>query len=264
MEAPPKGLDRHAYSATMPAMDMPASATLPLPRRTIRAGVERLSAGIDMPRHLHVDAYLTLVLRGRYRQLGYAGRLECAAGDIVLQPSFDGHRDEMLSAGLELLRLPWRRDLTFGGIYRGLDIEAIRRAAERDVAEACALAGDAIAAATPIVAVEDWTDALALHLRDGRARIGELADRLGLAREAMSRGFSRVYGVSPVAYRNELRARRAALQILSSDGRLCDIAADAGFADQAHMTREVRALTGRPPASLRTSAAVIARSAWLP
>jgi len=241
----------------MPAMDMPASASRspsPLPRRTIRAGVERLAAGIDMPRHLHVEAYLTLVLRGRYRQLGYAGRLECAAGDLVLQPSFDCHRDEMLSAGLELLRLPWRRDMSFGGVYRGLDIEAIRRAAERDVREACALAGQALAAATPLAATDDWTDSLAYRLRDGRTRIAALAEEFGLAREALSRGFSRIYGVSPVTFRNELRARRAALLILSSDSRLCDIAADAGFADQAHMTRGVRSLTGLPPASLRASA----------
>jgi AraC-like DNA-binding protein len=260
-------LDRFAGSATMPAMDMPARTARPtalIPRRTVRIGVERVPTGVDMPRHLHVDAYLTLVLRGRYRQIGYAGRLACEAGDIVLQPSFDCHRDEMLSAGLELLRLPWRRDPSFGGVYRGLDVEAIRRAAERDAGEASALAAQALAAATPIATADDWTDRLACRLRDGRARIGDLADEFGLAREAMSRGFSRLYGVSPVAYRNELRARRAALQILSSDGRLCDIAADAGFADQAHMTREVRSLAGRPPASLRacgSDGTVIARSA---
>jgi AraC-like DNA-binding protein len=204
-----------------------------------------------MPRHLHVDGYLTLVLRGRYRQLGYAGRLECQAGDIVLQPSFDCHRDEMLSAGLELLRLPWRRDMSFGGVYRGLDIETIRSAAERDVAEACFIVRQALAAAIPIETMDDWTDILAGRLRDGSARISDLADELEMAREVMSRGFSRIYGVPPVAFRNELRARRAALQILSSQSRLCDIAVDAGFADQAHMTREVKLLTGLPPTSLR-------------
>jgi AraC-like DNA-binding protein len=37
---------------------------------------------------------------------------------------------------------------------------------------------------------------------------------------------------------------------VSGPGRLGQLALDAGYADQAHMTREVRELSGRPPTSL--------------
>jgi len=92
---------------------------LPPPRRVIRAGVERLPAQYDVPRHQHRHAYVTVVFSGAYRQAAYAGRLSIAAGDIVLQPTFDCHADQMLSPGVELLRLPWGREAGLGGVLDG-------------------------------------------------------------------------------------------------------------------------------------------------
>lgn len=40
-------------------------------------------------------------------------------------------------------------------------------------------------------------------------------------------------------------------QALWSSASLAEVAAQAGYADQAHLSREVRALTGRSPAALR-------------
>jgi hypothetical protein len=54
-----------------------------------------------------------------YEQLAYAGRLRLECGDVLLQPTFDCHADRMLSQGLVILRLPWRRECGFGGVYRG-------------------------------------------------------------------------------------------------------------------------------------------------
>jgi AraC-like DNA-binding protein len=224
------------------------------PLRVIRAGVERLSAGLDMPRHRHAEAYVTVVLAGRYDQVGYAGRLAVEAGDIVLQSTLDCHADHMLSPGVEILRLPWSWTEDLGGIYRGADVELIRNTANRDQAEAESLVRDIVSSGAPTTACDDWEDIVALRLRDASGRVGDIADELGMSREALSRGFARAYGVPPVAFRCELRARNAWLKILSTRNRLCEIALEAGFSDQPHMTRAIREMTGSSPASWRSLA----------
>ena len=73
------------------------------------------------------------------------------------------------------------------------------------------------------------------------------ARSLHLRPETVSRGFKAVYGVTPAAYRLTARARAAFASIQRGELSLADIALSTGFADQAHMTRAVVALTGRAP-----------------
>jgi AraC-like DNA-binding protein len=225
------------------------------PLRTIRTGTERIAPGLDLPRHRHVEAYATVVLSGAYEQTGYAGRLMIRAGDVVVQPTMDCHADRMISAGLELLRVPWRWSAGYGGIYRGCDVETVRAAAARDQLEATLLLEDLVDRKVPATSLSDWEDLVALRLRDPHVRITEIAEDLGLSRERLSRGFSRVYGISPVAYRGELRTRQALLEIIATRHRLCDIAVASGFADQPHMTRSVREMMGASPTAFRHRAA---------
>lgn len=241
----------------IPKARFPLTKTPPL--RTIRAGTERIAAGVDLPRHRHVEAYATVVLAGSYEQIGYAGRLMIQAGDIVVQPTLDCHADRMISAGVELLRLPWRWTAGFGGIYQGGDPETYRAAAARDQTEATSLLEDFVDRKTATTSCRDWEDLVALRLREPHVRIAAIADELGLSRERLSRGFSRVYGVSPVAYRGELRTRRALLEIIATRHRLCDIAVGSGFADQPHMTRSVRDMMGASPMAFRPGSTFASR-----
>jgi AraC-like DNA-binding protein len=235
---------------------LPQQATLinGAPFRNITTGVERISAGYDLPRHRHYNAYVTIVLAGAYEQFGYVGRLKVQAGDVLLQPTMDCHADHMLSQGVELLRIPWSWTDGFGGIVRGGDIEAIRKAAAADTHEAASLVRSLLTQTTAEPSIDDWEDALALRLRDWSVKIGDMADEFGMSRETLSRGFARAYGASPAAFRSELRVREAWLNICATGRRLSDIAVDTGFADQPHMTRAIREFTGSTPASIRRSA----------
>jgi AraC-like DNA-binding protein len=225
----------------------------PPPQRQIRFGVpESFARSHHVPRHQHTEAYATLVLGGRYEQLAYAGRLRLESGDVVLQPTFDCHSDCMLSAGLEILRLPWRRESGFGGVYRGCRVDLIRTAARRDLRGAVALLEEDLASRVPVDALmTDWTDALAIALRNPRLPIGTWADGMHLSRERVSRGFRSAYGVSPVQFRAEMRARAAWLRLTGTRDPMSSIAVDLAFSDQAHMTRSVAALTGATPSVWR-------------
>jgi AraC-like DNA-binding protein len=222
-------------------------------RRSIRAGIERLPPGYVCPRHQHVDSYVTVVLEGSFEQAGYFGRIVVRAGDVLLQPTLDYHADRMLSAGLQILRIPWERETSYGGVFRSGDADEIRRAASRDYSEATHLLNHLFRVSTPVTALTaDWEDLLAARLKgDSSIRIDEFAQQVRKSREAVYRGFMHMYGVSPSSFRGEIRARAAWVRITTTAESLTDIAIDTGFSDHPHMTREVKRLTGRSPASWR-------------
>ena len=100
--------------------------------------------------------------------------------------------------------------------------------------------------------LDDWEDVLARQIVD--ERVGELRDWAhanAMAPETVSRGFRRRFGVTPARFRLEWRTRAACLRLLSRAGALRDIAAETGFADQAHMSRCVREMTGATPRDWR-------------
>jgi len=57
----------------------------------------------------------------------------------------------------------------------------------------------------------------------------------------------RVFATSAAGFRTEARTHGALALIAKGAASLAEVATATGFADQAHMTRAVSALTGRPP-----------------
>jgi AraC-like DNA-binding protein len=84
------------------------------------------------------------------------------------------------------------------------------------------------------------------------APLRELAGAAGLSSYHVSRVFRRTTGVTISAFRSRLRVRRALEQLAGGQRDLARLAAETGFADQAHLTRSVRRETGSTPAQLRT------------
>lgn len=220
--------------------------------RQIVPGFERLPADHDLPRHAHFAAYVTVVLDGGYAQAAYAGRMTLRPGDVLIQPTLDRHASRMTGQALHLLRLTWAAETSLGGVYRPRGVDQVIRAARRDPTEATALLAEQISGPPQPAIQADWPDLLAQALSGSEPpRIGVWAEAHGLARETVARGFARRFGVTPHRFAAELRARRAWLGIVSGDGSLAGLAAELGYADQPHMTRAVRALTGATPSAWR-------------
>ncbi|SFN13588.1 AraC-type DNA-binding protein [Actinomadura madurae] len=78
-----------------------------------------------------------------------------------------------------------------------------------------------------------------------------LARLLEVSPSHLSRTFRRQTGMSVTRYRNRIRVGRALDRIEQGEQDLSRLAADLGFADHAHLTRTVKAETGRPPVALR-------------
>ena len=84
----------------------------------------------------------------------------------------------------------------------------------------------------------------------GRLPVAELADETGWSARHLSARFGVELGLSPKEAARVARFDRArrALQ-RTGPGRLAELAADTGYADQAHLAREFRALAGCPPSA---------------
>ncbi len=113
----------------------------------------------------------------------------------------------------------------------------------------------------------------AVLLADPRARAEDVAAEIGLSMRQLRRRCHAVVGYGPKTLQRVLRFRRFVARIdagppngqagVDPGHDLAALAAQAGYADQAHLTRECRALAGltpaalarqrgRPPASART------------
>lgn len=93
----------------------------------------------------------------------------------------------------------------------------------------------------------------AQRLRDPAARVTELGPMLGLGERQLRRRFTAAVGYGPKTLQRVLRFQYA-IRRLSTCGRapvdLATLALEAGYADQAHLTRETRELAGMPPTAL--------------
>lgn len=79
--------------------------------------------------------------------------------------------------------------------------------------------------------------------------VAATADALGLGARRLHRLSVAAFGYGPKTLARVLRMRRA-LDLAGGGRGLAEIAVRAGYADQAHMTRDIRALTGRAPGVL--------------
>jgi len=218
----------------------------------ITNGRQSWSANQSVPRHRHDQAYVAVVLSGGYEECGSGGRFRVGPGDVLLHAAFDAHLDRFLNKGAQILNLVVAGLAPSFSVGHVGDPDAIVRAAELDPAEAGARLREQLRETKH--ALDDWPDILAhdlLYKPD--CRLDSWARAHDLAAETLSRGFGKVFGITPASFRVEVRARHAFALITGSDAPLVSIAAATGFADQAHMSRATRALTGSPPRTWRRS-----------
>jgi AraC-like DNA-binding protein len=81
------------------------------------------------------------------------------------------------------------------------------------------------------------------------ASVSALADRLGLSERQLHRRSLAAFGYGPKTLARILRMERA-LTLARRGTPFADVAATIGYADQAHLSREIKSLTGTPLTTL--------------
>ena len=203
--------------------------------------------GTRVPRHRHTEAYASVILSGGLQESGTRGRFSVGPGDVLLHGAFDAHCDRIFISGAEVL------NLTLPGLgamphnfARIFDVDTLVKLSKVDPAAATQLLTQEMVPATNMI--QEWTDLLAADLlEDPNRRLDDWAEEHQLALETLSRGFGRVFGMTPAAFRAEVRARKAFERLVEGVEVLAKVLEVSGFADQAHMSRAIRSLTGDTP-----------------
>jgi len=242
-----------------------------------RAEVYLAARGYEPHRH---DTYAIGVTTAGVQVFGYRGaRRVCLPGQLhVLHPderhdggpgTRDGFGYRILYVAPELVRdalgggpLPFVADPVqepspasrpVAALLEEMD-EPLSELARADVAAAAAdclasLAGGAgprRAETIDLRAVERVRDHLAAHARE-QTPAAVLEAIAGADRFTIARHFRRAFGTSPDRYRT-LRRLALARAAIEAGRSLADAAAETGFADQSHMTRQFKRTYGLTPA----------------
>lgn len=209
---------------------------------------EQSMAAGAIVRHWHERPYAALVVEGLYSESGLRGRWDIEPGDVVVHQGFEAHQNVIKSGGARVINIPLPHGIYPAGVFAVSHPDSLLAAARSDDLEA-------LDQLTPVQLksprIADWMDVLAVELKNPEIRISDWAYRSGLALETVSRGFRSAFGIGPARFRKELQVQAALLDITLTARSLAAIATDRGFADQPHLSRSVRAMTGRTPGEWR-------------
>lgn len=190
----------------------------------------RVAGPATVPVNAPVSSETTLVAV-RFRPGAAGGVLGVPAGEI---------RD----LGLNLREL-WGREA---------DRLTARLARQRTAAERTAVLQAAVGArlSDRVDAIDALVAAVAARLGRPGMRVAELGVEAGVSERQLLRRFQDAVGYGPKTLDRILRFRRFLdrAEQAGSERDLATLAIEAGYADQAHLTRECRRLSGLPPTAL--------------
>src|SRR5262249_46483365 len=99
-----------------------------------------------------------------------------------------------------------------------------------------------------------WVHDVKRMLRENyaeRVSLEEIGARIGIHPASLSRGFRLDEGIPVGDYLSRVRVQQACRHMADAHVTLADVAAACGFADQSHLTRVFKSVTGSPPGVFR-------------
>jgi AraC family transcriptional regulator len=235
------------------------------------AGSER-----EVPRHRHASSHFVFVVRGTYITEARNQDRWYGPGTLIYNPTGTTHRDRFHTVGGRFLTIT-----PSGTIARLLDArvpvsfvihepEAIQAAGRTRtqllqgggrflptlIEDCCLDLAGTISGAfeTESRHVPSWLVSAKQIMRDcctTGITVKAVASRLEVHPVHLARAFRRYFHISPSEYAGKCRISRARELLLSSRMALAEIAIEAGFSDQSHLTNAFRRETAVTPAAYR-------------
>lgn len=235
------------------------------------------AAGSRLPRHSHEHAYFCLNFGGSYSESYGRRRRDCRIGMLVFHPPGECHAEEHHSAvaslnveldGAWLRRIaelvaPLDQPAEFGGDdIAAAGIEMLRELRRGDRDSALAIEGLTFEILAASARRKQTVDQRAPRwLRDAGDLLNAQLDVVSLRAIAAQAGvhpvhfaatFRRFLGCSVGEYQRRRRFEYARQKLADRTMTLAQIALDAGFADQSHLTRTFKRFSGMTPSDYRT------------
>lgn len=239
--------------------------------------------GMEVALHAHPVPCLTYVVSGTFEERVDGSRHRCAPGAVILKPTDAAHTNLYGDTGARsfVVEVPGWIDEAFedrGGplsrcvvfeegpvvvlaarIYgEYLDAEELSGLAVEELLHelVARVDGDAVESSGPAPGsrAPAWLRRVYDRLRAEFRRkpaLSELAAEAGVHPDHVSRSFRRYFGSTISHQVRRWRVEEAARRIRAGDESLSAIALRAGFADQSHMTRQMKRHLGVTPGRLR-------------
>jgi AraC family transcriptional regulator len=231
-----------------------------------------------LPVHEHAMPYFALIVSGNYEEEGKCGFEHFGAFTAVYNPLSTRHTGIVRKGGVTFFTAEigpqWMEPFKgsaldhkvtdmHGGKLAWLAVRLFREHAEAGTA--CELTMESLVWEMLALTARlqdgdakekpDWWNRVREKLHDGfsdNLRIGELAQEAGVHPVYLARLFRKMTGATPGEYLQGLRLQYVCRELLNKGKPLAQIAAEAGFADQSHMTRTLKRRTGETPAEFGT------------
>ena len=234
----------------------------------------------DRPRsiglHEHTWSYFLMPFAGAYRETKDGVTIDYDPFSIAYHPAGFVHSDEILTpekffaielqhewqmrSGHHYDTSAWRFELQHGEAV-WLAIQLLQRflAGEiDDVFEVDTIVSEMLGIALRMVDRDRpqraWVNDVKRLLREGyagRVSLEDLGARIGIHPASLSRGFRLDEGITISDYLSRVRIQQACRQMTDKNVTLAELAANCGFADQSHLTRVFKSITGSPPGVFR-------------
>ena len=239
--------------------------------RGIRAALSHYPSGAAQPKHRHEYSQLSFLLAGSMQEMLLGDEYQLVGSGIGYKPAESWHSDVWGESGALIFSLKvthdraqslglrlspgWSKQADLISIPKILrqclkgETQAMRSEAAEDLIASTSLPAEIRRRSRPPV----WLEAIRQQITDSPelVAIDVTARSAGVHRVHLYRMFVRFYGVAPSVYRRRALAARAVAGVTRTSDVLADIAQDAGFSDQSHMNRTLRAQTGFSPSTLR-------------
>lgn len=236
--------------------------------------------GQEIEAQLHPWATLCLTVEGAYLEDWGGTHVRCGPASLVFHPPGEVYGDRISEAGSRCFRVDvdpelfagaaeafppfgnlrvsrlgspsWlafelRQELELGDDLSPASVEGSVFALLAELGEQPAL--EARGAPPP------WLERVKEQIHDEFARghsLAALARTAGVHRVHLARAFRRHFGCAVGHYIRQRRVESACHRLAASRDPLSEIALDAGFADQSHLTNTFRRLVGMTPAAFRS------------
>ncbi len=211
------------------------------------------SKGSALASHRHSEAYISLVLRGEYEETSVDGKYTVGTGSLLYHPAQHVHANHfrhseavVLNLKVRLRNMPGYRVVHWPRRFRSIQ-RLIRHHGGSLSPQLEDLLNSNFA---PTIPTATWFTEITERLRDcsNGESLGVICQDVGVSMEHTCREFRRYFDVSPSQFRREFRLRTACAA-LSSGMSPSHAAFTAGFADQSHLGRVMKAEIGLTPAN---------------
>jgi AraC family transcriptional regulator len=235
----------------------------------------RYGAGAVLPTHAHEYACVVVALEGAFHERFDASTRDVEPGTVVVRPAGEPHSDRFGAAGGRCLNVEvppsWLArvaDAPRSAAYSGPAFAMVGRRLHAELLDGDDLSALSIESLLLRLFVDGsrerrrsgappWLARVRDRLRDdpaARVTLGELAASAGVHAVHLASAFRRFYGATVAGYVRQLRVELACRALAATSAPLAEVALVAGFADQSHLGRVFKRVTGMTPAAYRAAA----------